>query len=73
MKQASAKQGAKTMTPFLIFRTVLIVMCGAAFVRLLEGHPVGILAMGLSSIAAFIWLLIDLHNLALAGARAMGG
>jgi hypothetical protein len=61
------------MTPFLIFRTLLIVMCGAAFVRLLEGHPIGILAMGISSIAAFIWLLMDLHKLAVASVRAVGG
>ncbi len=60
------------MTPFLIFRTFLIVFCGAGFVRLLGGHPVGILAMGFASIGAFAWLLYDLHMLAVAGARALG-
>ena len=29
--------------------------------------------MGASSIVAFVWLLIDLHRLAVSGARAMGG
>ena len=61
------------MTPFLIFRTILIVFCGAAFVRVLEGNIVGVLAMGFASIGAFIWLLVDLHRLAAAIAPGIGG
>lgn len=64
------------MTPFLALRTLLIWLAGAAFVKLLEGHPAGIVFMGMCGIGSMIWLLVDLHNLTVAAAgalRAAGG
>jgi len=60
------------MTPFGIFRTVAIWVAGAAFVKVCEGHPVGILAFGFASIGSLVWLAYDVHMLAVAGVRALG-
>jgi hypothetical protein len=61
------------MTPYLIFRTFLILVAGAAFVKLLEGHPAGILAMGFAAIGSLMWLIADLNRLAAVGLQSIGG
>jgi hypothetical protein len=60
------------MTPFTIFRTIVMWLAGAAFVKVLDGHPVGILAFGFASIGSLVWLAYDMHMLAVAGARYLG-
>jgi hypothetical protein len=61
------------ITPFTVFRTLVILVCGVAFLRVLMSHPAGIIAFGIASMVFFAFLLYDAHLVALALVRFLAG